>query len=219
MIEKRIFRHKEKLDSWPLIEGVKPIRICVGRHEYFEYLDNAIEDPNTHFLDWNNNIQNTSSEYSDRNKYGIMTTSIDSSDKYSPEYLNCTGILLVGENASGETISCLTHQNSVYIADSNLIDIFNAKILKLFEDFKNQTQSGTVEILTFGGNLLCPKSRNFLHRNINEKCISVFNQIPRNIFGPKIEDSYDDLGDSVFFDTKNRRLFFMRNESIENENE
>ncbi len=226
----KVISHQEKLDNWPLAEGIRPIRICIGRYRDFEKnFFERFKSPNACFLDWNNRYQNTYSPYSSQKDSGIMITSIDSSDKFSPEYINCTGLLLVGKNTGGKTISCLTHQNPKYIKDLDIENNFRDTILKLFKDFKNQTQSGTVEILSFGGNMWTNEERNALDIEINKTCLEIFGFIPKNVFGPKRDnfrgpdfDIYSDtdnedingFGDSVFFDTENKRLFFMRDETL-----
>ncbi len=176
----------------------------------------------------------SSSETEERvaNRREFNASSIDSRDKFSPGYVNCTGLVVVGrKKGTNENIALLTHQfpawGSGEESKSNRVALH-----KILSSFKKQVEEGTIDTVIFGGTI-DPSSRganttkekytrNYLKevegvRTIVQNTLGVMPHIP---VGPVREAEKPDGGavfTHVFFDTALRRFFIIRTSDIDDE--
>ncbi|MFA6324696.1 MAG: hypothetical protein WCX46_00490 [Candidatus Paceibacterota bacterium] len=110
---------------------------------------------NAEFLDFNYGEK----EMKDKNiktsgKETYLISPINEKNKYSINYLDCTGVIFVGKDKiTGKNISCLTHQNpEKFLEDGDIQNEFIENLKKTTEEFKNSCEEGSIDIVIVGGN-------------------------------------------------------------------
>jgi len=153
---------------------------------------------------------------------------IDENPKYTEQMRDCTGIVVVGVSLeSGKNISFMLHVNTGNIENfnENEINEFIKSVGGFMDVFISKTLSGKVDAVIFGGQVVRPwwkkgeKGEKELANSLNEykNAIRIWNKILENKLGHSclvIAGPKDDYGNmTVYFDTKNRRLYLKRESS------
>jgi len=87
-------------------------------------------------------------EHSNHNSFVI--SKLNSSNKYSKDYLNCTWVVALGESKdSWENISFLTHQNVIWFLrdEQSVGDEFKEKLKASIDELKKKSKEWTVDII------------------------------------------------------------------------
>lgn len=214
---------KEALENNHLASGISPIMTCVGR-----------------FSDWSSREKkllakqlNTKSKIAcidfagspdDLRKEGFLNAGyetyvispVDSINKFSKEYVNCTGLIVVGKDkTTGENISFMTHQKPDRFLH-NKKDIFIKHLTERLEEIKERCESGTIDARIIGGNYISnPRIEKIYNTRqmyldsielITAEVKKVLGFSPSVFNGPKKSAGED----NAFFDNANRRLYLMR---------
>ena len=206
-----------------LREGVRPIMACVGSKKDFGTQNDEIEakfdSPDVKHIDYSDEVEN---HIKNGFRHGGFETyvmsKIDSQNKISSEFYDCTGIVAVGvDKESGENISFMSHQDP-----KEFLYGYKEKFLKdliaHLRELINRSEAQTLDITIFGGNFLTPgrylniQNESYI-KNYLESISTMSNIIrfevgfePVIISGPKIIAGYD----TAYFDNKERRLYLVR---------
>lgn len=103
------------------------------------------------YIDYYRNNEKVAKEnlkFSNHNSFVI--SNIDSSNKYSKDYLNCTWIIAIWESEeTWENISFLTHQNTIwYMEKIKWLDtLFKQKLEESLLELKSKSKNGTIDIV------------------------------------------------------------------------
>lgn len=218
-----------------LAQGVKPIIACVGSRSDFGLPEEAfIKERFSEQLGGNHNVS-----YVDlpdniaRKKFlgGGRTwtiSTIDNLNKFSERFFDCTGLIIAGKDEiTGEDISFLTHQDPYeFLKDRNSIRLFTEHLQKRLAEISTRCKKGTIDAVIVGGKYpeteksMFPRQARIFRQDYLDsiKLLSLEVQQtlgfePIVINGPKIESSgYD----SVYYDNRNRRIYFIRPETNPN---
>ncbi|OGI64757.1 hypothetical protein A3H53_00565 [Candidatus Nomurabacteria bacterium RIFCSPLOWO2_02_FULL_40_10] len=203
-----------------LIEGVKPIMVCIGTPEDFQTVE--IEHPehrehlsNDFLLKDLKNLDWAKGTYDFKEGEDVLTAGpriyaispIDNSNKFSGGFGHCMGLIVAGiDKKTGENISFITHQPSSFSED------FTVDLKKRLNEMKERCRQGSVDAIIVGG----ISNSNELFKKIYVKTIHFLSKETRQTFGfePVIVNGPKVLVpvtvDEVSFDNKNRRLYLIR---------
>ena len=160
-LENRKIENIEKPDILKgehLNKGIKPITGAIYERE------NLDSDSISFFNEFEKNADYVNFSYSKQNiKENNMYNSgektyvislCNNKNKYSDKYLNCTGLILVGEDKeTGENISFLSHQNPEFFLKNETIKInFNKDLNENLDNIINRCTPGTIDAVILGGN-------------------------------------------------------------------
>ncbi|PIR68216.1 hypothetical protein COU49_02640 [Candidatus Nomurabacteria bacterium CG10_big_fil_rev_8_21_14_0_10_35_16] len=138
--------------------------------------------------------------------YTYVVSAIDGTDKFSHEYLNCTGIVIVGTNKQGEEISFMTHQEPSIILVKKRNN-FTTDLRDRLREFIEKVEKGSIDAVMFGGNR---RRASIDFQDSIELVTEILKQElgfePTIMTGPNLSGTQTD----IFFDTKNRRLYIVR---------
>lgn len=149
---------------------------------------------------------------------------IDSTDKFSRAYKNCTGIIMVGEDKeNGKQISFMSHQDpSEFLFE--LKNEFVNDLVNNIKIFKDKIKENTFDVVVFGGNYSKDKEDKEYRKNYKNSINLIgsifkenFNIDPAVITGPS-SISLASSASNLYFDTQNRRLFLVRRFQENNKN-
>lgn len=208
----------DALKSEHLKEGAHPIMASLDSAEKFpliphlhDILDVDLYAGVTEMV--NNGFKKEGSE-------DYIISPIDKNDKFSHSFANCTGVVVVGlEEASGEHISFMSHQNPEYILNEKrarfILDLHHR-----LEEIRKRCEKGTIDAVMIGGRYARVKNygqsdsdRNIFIQEYIDSIKLISDEIQKNlgfypvvIGGPKLSPAYD----SVTFDTQERRLHMQR---------
>lgn len=144
---------------------------------------------------------------------------VDSRNKESRNYENCTGIAIVGtDKHTGKNISLLTHQ-SVAISTRHK-DAFQEDLSESLRQFIDRCIPGTIDAVIFGGYVSDVQHSRAPSHTITDEYVasvriiaSVFQEIagfdPIVAIGPSRKPTE---AASVILDTENRRIYMLRPE-------
>ena len=234
-----ILEPKDPLKLEHLKEGVNPIMACVGSPTQFENHPgsravtfkketNPTEALNVDFNELPYILERKKCKNPEVNSYVI--SSIDSSDKFSEGYANCTGVLAVGrETDTGENISFLSHQYPYYFLNRTVRstrlqsrqDRFLNDLRESFEKLKGKCEKGTIDAVILGGSYYKGDSNEENQENylrsielLSEETQRILGFEPVVITGPKTDERHivdKTIGyESVFYDNKQRKIYLMR---------
>lgn len=178
-----------------LKKSINRIMACIGTPEQFkQYPDKEKE------------IEDTCSE-----TYGI--SSVNSLNKLSKKFVNCTGLVAVGQDKkTGENISFVSHGDpGVFLGNEKDKQKFINDLRQRFEELQKRSAGRTIDAIIVGGNYLdYPEhsKKEYVEsiRLLSEEVTKSLGFEPLVIVGPKITGG----GDDVFYDNKQRRLYIMR---------
>jgi hypothetical protein len=213
-----------------LKQGVKPIMACVGTPDDFEDCKIPLGS-----IDWRDTVDLReaksvvggyanvdyyadprdleSKEFKNAGKGSYVISNIDSKNKLSISYVNCTGVIVSGQDKlTGENISFLSHQDPwSFVRDQEKQDKFKEDLKQRLEEMKGRCAEGTVDARIVGGNYRDndPKTKEDYLKSIqllSSEVNSVLDFDPTVITGPKRVGGED----NVFFDNDNKRLYISR---------
>ncbi len=214
-----------------LAKGIKPIMTCLGTPIDFgrQYSEILMHFDHGAIIRGVQNINYHDDESSLKKKNflnaGELTyviSLVDSNDKFTKGLNNCTSVVVVGiDQKTGKNISFITHQNpNEFLLEKR------KKFIKDFEKIMKEISSmcvpKSVDAIILGGNYLDitrdggRKGRTFAENyveSINLLSSEIEKKLkfkPEIINGPKVDFG----GDNVYFDNKNRRVYFIRPEDV-----
>jgi len=207
-----------------LREGVHPIVACIGSKKDFDdqlsEIKSRARNPDTKNVNYSDfAINNTKNGFKHAGFETYVISPIDSSNKWSTGFYDCTGIVAVGiDKETGKEISFMSHQDPKLFLKKHK-DVFINDMLERLKDLNNRSEYQTIDITIFGGNFLFPGTEgidendkslmeNYLYSiNLLSKIIKLelgFN--PDIISGPKTVRNCD----TAYFDNDNRRLYLVK---------
>lgn len=202
-----------------LIEGVEPITACLM----------SVEDcPDPEFLSETFDDVDLYEDSKIARKKGIVKegdmsyaiSPIDSGGKFSQEYRNCLGAVVVGvDKDSGKNISFMSHQNPSFFLHEG-IDKFKKDFTLRLRELRAQCKEGTIDAVIFGGQFFKVHGYDDNHeiqkffkdeyasylKLLSDLINLEMGFMPEVIGGPKVFDG----SDAVVFDNNSRRLFIRR---------
>lgn len=146
-------------------------------------------------------------------------SSLNSRDKFSKGYLNCTGLVVIGRKKdTQEEISFLTHQHPEVAIDERKRKDFIKNLNKLFEQIVQLCDIGTIDAGIFGGKYTDSRdgsggiySYQYSEsiKLLNECCKNALHFEPVVITGPNTKIVNDEDATEIYLDTQNRRLMIV----------
>lgn len=215
------------LKSEHLKEGVSPIIACIGTPEQFKEGEVNFQEIFSNSLSNENSNSNRNVDYygqpdelkrqrfKNAGYHSYVISSIDSSNKFSGSFKNCTGFIATGsDKETGKEISFLSHQDPEYFLKNipsfeKFVDDFKKQLLEL----KERCANGTIDAVIVGGNYFNerPEFRdNYLTSIglISKEVRTILGFEPVVMTGPKTVSGKDD----IFYDNDHRRLYITRPE-------
>ncbi len=217
-----------------LKEGIMPIMACVGTPSQFRDESGTEKTIASNYFEKKNGTQNVNyygdpddleiKGFKNNGKETYVISTVDSEDKFSRNFRDCTGILVAGQDKkTGENISFLTHQDPEEFFHKKDKECFLRDLRERLAELKDRSADGTVDAVIVGGNWfqngedtgdfdISPKtyqkgykySIDYLEKEVE----AAFGFEPTILTGPKRSGGEDD----VYYDNKNRRLYIMRPE-------
>jgi len=152
--------------------------------------------------------------------HAYVMSPIDDKDKFSKNFINCTGIVVAGrEKQTGKDISFFAHLYSPSIAfKTRKRETFLSDLHEQMEEIKKRTEEGTIDATIFGGNYFSENDP------INKRTVMDYTKVieilskelkkglgfdPIIMTGPKTVLN----GEDVYYDTANRRMHIVRPET------
>jgi hypothetical protein len=219
---------------------VGPIIACIGPIDSFSKEDYAelknLKADLIHQYAEVEKLENAGIKNAGKTTYVISP--INSHNKRSIDYRNCTGIIAVGvDKMSGENVSFLTHQDPQTFLKKRFFFSkegrqFQRDLSDTLQDFSAQVRPETIDIVIVGGNYLDAasetRSQRTSYADDYKESIALLSQIiqkglskdPHVVIGPNMAE----LGPGpenalhVVLDTEKRRLFMFRPEQPINSN-
>jgi len=208
---------------------LKPIMTCVGTLEDFGgklkgklkalKTGTSFSAENVDFWESKEKIEKRGQKNAGNNTYVI--SSISSKDKFSRNFYNCTGLVVVGiDEKDGKDISFISHQEPGVILNMGGVgQLFKQDLSDRLIEMRNRCVPGSVDIAIVGGNFI--DDNEYRGKDIyggivellTEEVLEVFEFSPHVAVGPKIIVGRDD----VYFNTKERRLYVIRPQGISSE--
>lgn len=186
------------------IEGARPIFACVGTPDDFEKSGFSPEQP-LQILGLGNDAQNIDSEGD------TSILKLDESNKYSKAFSVCTGLVVTGiSRKTGKNVSFLSHQNANDVLEGKFI----SSLRKLLNEINDECEPGTIDAVVIGGYNVGGDNytkKNYLNsiKLLGKEVKKALKFEPMVVNGPKIGAN---KRDDIYYDTENRRLFFIRPE-------
>lgn len=146
---------------------------------------------------------------------------VDSNDKYSEDYVNCLGIIVVGRNPENDNVSFAGHINADVIFSAGLEKKFSEDFIKHLRVLKERTVPGSVDIVFLGGEYPIKQIKNMAPQSLAEywdkyekaikkiRDLILSTQIPEPAIaiGPKVDILQ---GTSAYFSNHERRLYVIQ---------
>lgn len=193
-----------------LAKGFNPIVICVDDIDHYTHslsdddIVASIKKAN-HIDYFKNRTTKNGIEALQGPESGYVISGIDKDSKYTNRLYSCTSIIAVGtDKKTGENISFISHQDPLTAVENVN---FNNDIKRRVRELQARCQEGSVDIVLVGGQIQ-DEYEDVIYK-LSDKIQEVAGFIPV-VIGPKIDKKRHD---NLFFDTKNRRAYLMRNGS------
>lgn len=131
-----------------------------------KYFKEKIGDTSVYFSNWQEvpqeliekieSIKKTNNYLDYKQGDTYIFSQINNKDKYSDNYLDCTGILLTGLGKNtGKRVSFMTHQDpSFFVENKENKKNFKEELDQEVDIFKDKCDQNSVHSIIFGGNLL-----------------------------------------------------------------
>jgi hypothetical protein len=220
-----------KIEQKPkhLNPGVKPIIACL---EEMDELDlgrayagrDFLKDSyrTAHDVDYRGEpryLQLKNFLHNDMRSYVIST--IDSQDKYSEGYQDCTGLVVSGVTPDGQKISFITHQDPKdFLHIEGVKESFIHDLRIRFAEMKQRCgdDSGNIDVVMIGGKYAPTISvRDYGEVNFKKDYVDSIKLLtletknalgfePIIINGPKVEGA----SDNIYYNNENKRLYYVR---------
>jgi len=152
------------------------------------------------------------------NKTYVIST-VDSSDKFSSTFRNCTGLLVSGiDKKTGKKISFLSHQEPTTVLTYKK-EMFKKHLKDRLDEVKDRCNPGTIDALIIGGNYDSSNSSSFFTKGYFGTLQLLSNEVKNSLgFDPVVVNGAkrvdgEDVGvyeDSVYLDTENSRAYLFR---------
>lgn len=150
--------------------------------------------------------------------FSYVISSVDSKDKYSEQFKDCTGIVAIGlDKKTGEEISFLSHQDPEYflLKHNNNSEQFLNDLADRLRELKDRSIQGTLDAVIVGGHHF--KTDDHSQKKYTDSIELLSKQIaeilgfnPAVLTGPKEKFREESFEDKVFLDNKERRVYIMR---------
>ena len=178
-------------------------------------------------------------------KLTYVISQCNNKNKYSHEYLNCTGVIVVGvDKKTGENISLLSHQNpEAFLKDETVKENFIKDLNENLDTLISNCVPGTIDAVILGGNeeeisdpafdenfrfgiddieVLMREKYDIYEdsiKRLNFLLSKKLNFTPTVISGPNDNFKTKDHSLSIYFDNQNRRLYQVRPKQSSENNE
>lgn len=214
-----------------LIEGVKPIMVCIGSIDDFkkteseyknhkEQITNDFELKGLKNLDWENGLYGSHEEkdFITSGPGTFLISTIDDSNKFSKGLVACISLIVAGvDKKTGRDISFMTHQPP-YMSS---LSPFPNGIKKRLIEMNERCKPGTMDAIILGGKYRNDDLGKIYLDNINflsSKTKEFLGFEPIVINGPKTKTNQfpyefereQKYSDDVYYDNNNRRTYFVR---------
>jgi len=211
------------LKSEHLEEGVSPIMACVGTLKQFEEDGEEVAEIMTSEKTQHVNYFEeadilTKDGFKNAGDNSYIISPIDSQDKFSDTFENCTGIVAVGrDRETGKDISFMSHQDpSYFLEDKKWGNHFSKDLRKQLLELKERSARGSVDVVIVGGNYLSFDDVDHDYEKQYKKSIKVLSSKVKDILGfepvviagPKQVEGPDD----IYYNNEKRRLYIIRPE-------
>lgn len=227
----------EKLERRHLKEGFAPIMACVGKLEDFfphqrgdarKFMDSirTSDLPNAHNVNYYGNpTELTADKFKhgrqDKDRYNSYVISpVDSRDKFSKQFYDCTGIVVAGQDQeTGQNISLLTHEDPENFSNPGRQDLFSAALRERLQELKERCVEGSIDAVIVGGAYTEEDDYDEDYIASIKGSAAVVSEVlgfePMVITGPKIvkDPETGTASDNLFYDNDNRRLYMSRPEA------
>lgn len=202
-----------------LIEGVNPIMSCLMSVEDCTVPDLLSEDVEGLDL-YEGSMDARAKGIIKEGKMSYAISPIDSNAKFSQEYLNCSGVVVVGiDRGNGKNISFMSHQNPSFFLHEDE-DKFKKDFISRLKEINVRCKKGTIDAVIFGGQFFKIHGYDDNHeiqkffkdeyasslKLLSDLIISEMGFVPNVVGGPKVFYG----SDTVVFDNDVRRLFVRR---------
>ncbi|MFA5870436.1 MAG: hypothetical protein WC842_00910 [Candidatus Paceibacterota bacterium] len=213
------------LKSEHLKEGVSPIIACIetpnqafNDHNIKDFLKNSTKLTDVDYF--GDSIEQKVRGFKNMGDGSFVISPIDSSDKFSQKFLDCTGLVVAGQKKeTKENISLLSHQNPAHFLNEEFWKTnFKNDLRQQLQELKKKSVDKTVDVVIVGGNHFLngeySNSKeyrdNYLDsiKQLSEVVVEVFNFEPVVITGPKTVRGRQT--DDVYYDNEHRRLYIVR---------
>lgn len=215
----------EILKTSHLAEGIKPIFICVGSAKDFlnesefspQYMKNNFGTVDVRKVDQGEGTYEGKKEESlTAGPSTYIISPIDSDNKFSENFHRCTGLVVVGiDKKTGKDISFLSHQDPIKFLNKN--DEFISDLNQRLKEMKERCKQNSIDAIIVGG-------RYFSDQELDSYQVSQLYTDSVKLLGKVVEETLEfkpiisngpktsRKGENIVFDTKNRRLYFVRPE-------
>lgn len=231
MNEKYQIEGVDSLKSEHLHKNIKPIIACVGNERQF--INNPGDNPHfsarrdrllraAHNVDYYGNPKRLAeNNFKNEGFNSYVISPIDSLDKFSDSFLNCTGLVATGQDKeTGEEISFLSHEDPRYFLNNQNQDTFTDALNRRLHELKMRSTEGTIDAVIVGGNYFTddssigdaskPYREDYLAsiKLLSKEVSKVLGFEPVVITGPKTSPGRSK--DHIYYDNKERRLYVER---------
>lgn len=218
-----------------LNEGIKPIYVSLMSTypsefnvytfvDIYNVVDEFKDDLRTHNINWaDKEVNLDSKKYLHAGLQSYVISSIDEDRKFSKGFHACTGLVVVGVDKNiGKNISFITHQFPIALSNEDKKVKFLSDLNTKLMEMRDRCIPGTVDAVVVGGSYVKDKESDDYPMVLKYYPMSVdlSSDGVRNIFGfePMIVNGPKDSRflngelneDSIYFDTNQRRLYFVR---------
>ncbi len=152
-------------------------------------------------------------------QFSYVISAVNSRDKHSFFYLNCTGIAVVGtDRMSHHNVSVLTHQNPGFVLVRDKEGDFFSALRQSFLLLKERAEPGTISGLVFGGDHGDDNSVSRVNKSRSDDYVDLVGSIGsiyKEVFGTEVHiavgPKYPEASEvDVLLDTQRRRLYITR---------
>ncbi len=150
-------------------------------------------------------------------KKTYIISGCDDKDKFSQNYIDCTGVILVGTQRDTEKqISFLSHQDPKAIS-GKYQDRFRRDLSKRINELKELSADNSIDAVIFGGQDIWFKKYKESVKLLSEICQKVLGFEPVVLAGPNTRILKGDT--DIYLDTQNRRVYLDRPEQRKDSNQ
>lgn len=208
------------LYSEHLAEGVRPIMASIVDSHH---RDDQSTDAMLSIMGQGENIdyfwlpENSRDTMISPDKRTYIISGCDDKDKFSQNYIDCTGVVLVGtQRDTKKQISFLSHQDPKVIL-GKYQDQFRRDLSKRINELKELSTHNSIDAVIFGGQDIWFKKYKESIKLLSEICQKVLGFEPVVLVGPNTRILKGDT--DIYLDTQNRRVYLDRPEQRKDSNQ
>ena len=150
-------------------------------------------------------------------KKTYIISGCDDKDKFSQNYVDCTGVVLVGTHRdTKKQISFLSHQDPKAIF-GKYQDQFQRDLSKRIDELKELSTDNSIDAVIFGGQDIWFKKYKESIKLLSEICQKALGFEPVVLAGPNTRILKGDT--DIYLDTQNRRVYLDRPEQRKDSNQ